>query len=54
MCETQPWGGCGWTPTPELDECLSKFDCRSEGCGDGEYCTYCWVNWACIPEGAVC
>lgn len=54
MCELQPWGGCGWTPTPELDECLSKFDCRSEGCGDGEYCTYCWVGWACIPEGAVC
>jgi coxsackievirus/adenovirus receptor len=54
ICETQPWGGCGWTPTPELDECLSKFDCRSEGCGDGEYCTYCWVGYECIPEGAVC
>lgn len=29
-------------------------DCRDTGCGDGEYCTFCWVNFACIPEGAVC
>ncbi|MBW2551315.1 MAG: hypothetical protein JRE73_11225 [Deltaproteobacteria bacterium] len=26
ICEIQPWGQCGWTPTPELDECLSQFD----------------------------
>ena len=54
ICEIQPWGQCGWTATPELDECLSKFDCRAEGCGDGYYCGYCWTSWACIPEGAVC
>lgn len=29
-------------------------DCRTTGCGDGQYCTYCWINYACIPEGAVC
>ncbi|MCC7541721.1 MAG: hypothetical protein IT379_36215 [Deltaproteobacteria bacterium] len=29
-------------------------DCRTTGCGAGQYCTYCWVNYACIPEGAVC
>jgi hypothetical protein len=54
ICEIQPWGQCGWTPTPELDECLSQFDCRAEGCGDGAYCGYCWTSWECIPEGAVC
>ncbi|MFA9412396.1 MAG: Kazal-type serine protease inhibitor [Deltaproteobacteria bacterium] len=54
VCEIQPWGQCGWTPTPELDECLSQFDCRAEGCGDGYYCGYCWISWECIPEGAVC
>ena len=54
VCELQPWGQCGWTATPELDECLSQFDCRAEGCGDGYYCGYCWISWECIPEGAVC
>ncbi len=54
VCEVQPWGECGWTQTPELDECLSQFDCRATGCGDGEYCGYCWISWQCIPEGAVC
>jgi hypothetical protein len=54
VCELQDWGECGWTPTPELDECLSHFDCRSTGCGEGMYCTYCWTSWACIPEGAAC
>ncbi|MGB5695793.1 MAG: hypothetical protein WBM46_09085 [Polyangiales bacterium] len=54
ICELQPWGQCGWTPTPELDECLSQFDCRAKGCGDGLYCGFCWTSWECIPEGAVC
>ncbi len=54
ICERQPWGGCGWTPTPELDECLSQFDCRATGCGEGTYCGFCWTSWACIPDGAVC
>ncbi len=54
ICEVQPWGQCGWTPTPELDDCLSQFDCRATGCGPGDYCTYCWTSWECIPEGAVC
>lgn len=54
VCEIQPWGQCGWTPTPELDECLSQFDCRATGCGDRSYCGYCWTSWECIPEGAVC
>lgn len=52
-CKMQPWG-CGWTPTPELDQCLSKFDCRTTGCGQGMYCSYCWASWECLPEGAVC
>lgn len=54
ICELQPWGQCGWTPTPELDECLSQFDCRAQGCGTGYYCGYCWTSWECLPEGAVC
>lgn len=54
VCELQPWGQCGWTQTPELDECLSEFDCRSTGCDEGSYCGYCWISWECIPDGAVC
>jgi hypothetical protein len=34
--------------------CPAPTDCRSTGCGRGQYCTFCWVNYACIPEGAVC
>ncbi|MCC7537566.1 MAG: hypothetical protein IT379_15190 [Deltaproteobacteria bacterium] len=29
-------------------------DCRSTGCDEGQYCTFCWVGYACIPDGAVC
>ncbi len=54
MCERQPWGGCDWTPTPELDMCLARFDCRSKGCPQGSYCGFCWISYECIPDGAVC
>lgn len=55
-CERQADGECGWTMTDELRMCLdgTPRDCRTTGCGAGEYCTYCWVGYACIPEGAVC
>jgi len=44
---------------PQCDVCvgwceLAEFDCRTQGCGEGDYCTFCWVGFACIPEGAVC
>jgi hypothetical protein len=29
-------------------------DCRSTGCPRGDYCTFCWFDYACIPEGAIC
>jgi hypothetical protein len=29
-------------------------DCRSDGCGDGSWCSYCWGKFACIPNGALC
>jgi hypothetical protein len=29
-------------------------DCRVTGCGPGSYCSFCWGNYACIPNGAVC
>ncbi len=29
-------------------------DCRADGCEAGDYCSFCWGNWACIPEGAMC
>jgi hypothetical protein len=54
VCEIQPWGECGWTNTPEFDECLAQFDCRAEGCDEGLYCGFCWISWECIPDGAVC
>jgi hypothetical protein len=32
--------------------CVS--DCRATGCRPGEYCTFCWFDYACVPDGAVC
>ena len=29
-------------------------DCRDMGCEMGRYCTWCWREWACIPDGALC
>lgn len=29
-------------------------DCRAAGCGDGQYCSYCWGSFQCIPDGALC
>lgn len=57
-CARQADGECGWTESTELLECLEDpsvlDDCRRTGCGTGQYCTFCWVNYACIPDGAVC
>jgi len=53
ICERQPWA-CDWARTPKLDMCLAEFDCRGTGCEEGSYCTFCWTDYACIPEGAVC
>ena len=35
-------------------ECADPPDCRMTGCAAGMYCTLCWADYACIPEGAVC
>jgi hypothetical protein len=29
-------------------------DCRVVGCSAGQYCTFCWLGYACIPNGSVC
>ena len=29
-------------------------DCRANGCGDGQWCSYCWGSFQCIPDGALC
>jgi hypothetical protein len=34
--------------------CVPDTDCRSTGCARGQYCTFCWSSYACIPEGAIC
>lgn len=33
-------------------ECVT--DCRATGCGDGRSCSFCWAQFACIPNGALC
>lgn len=35
-------------------ECGRPLDCRDTGCGEGQYCSFCWGSYQCIPEGAVC
>ena len=29
-------------------------DCRTSGCGNGQFCSYCWGSYQCIPDGALC
>jgi hypothetical protein len=42
-------------PTDAPGRCREpESDCRSEGCGEGDYCSFCWGTFQCIPEGAVC
>jgi inhibitor of cysteine peptidase len=33
-------------------ECAA--DCRANPCGSGRSCSFCWGNFACIPNGAMC
>ena len=35
-------------------ECAPTADCRESGCASGRSCQFCWGNWACIPDGAMC
>ncbi len=41
---------------PDLPgKCLPKpADCQTTGCGTGDYCSFCWGKYACIPNGALC
>ncbi len=34
--------------------CVAQTDCRAGGCGNGQYCSYCWGSFQCIPDGALC
>lgn len=34
--------------------CEADVDCRSTGCGEGSWCSFCWIGFQCIPEGALC
>lgn len=34
--------------------CVPSNDCRVTGCARGRNCQFCWTNFACIPDGAVC
>ena len=34
--------------------CVPSNDCRVTGCRRGTSCQFCWTNFACIPDGAVC
>ena len=29
-------------------------DCRTSGCGNGSWCSFCWGSYQCIPDGALC
>jgi hypothetical protein len=29
-------------------------NCNVTGCASGQFCSFCWGNWACIPQGARC
>jgi len=37
-----------------MNECPDTGDQCGGECGEGSYCTFCWFDYACIPEGAVC
>jgi hypothetical protein len=43
-------GHCSWDTSTEM--CAPN--CVQLGCIPGRYCTFCWVDFACIPNGAVC
>ena len=38
----------------DADDAGAPKDCRATGCGAGKYCSFCWGNFACIPNGAMC
>ncbi len=40
---------CTCVPNPVVEE-----DCRTLGCGDGQWCSFCWTSFQCIPNGALC
>jgi hypothetical protein len=35
-----------------LGECVGG--CSAASCDDGDLCTYCWIGYQCIPNGALC
>ncbi len=54
-CERQPDGSCGWTPTPELLECLATAaDSPCVGHCGGQAPEGCWCDSACAYYGDCC
>ncbi len=46
----------GHLTNPDLPgRCVEKkLTDQCGGCASGQYCTFCWGSFACIPKGAVC
>jgi inhibitor of cysteine peptidase len=44
--------------TKDANGCTTRYeciaDCRANACGSGKSCQYCWTQFACIPNGALC
>jgi len=56
-----PYCGCDGVTRESTSGCVyDRFDhrgacdCRTDGCPSGQYCSYCWGSWSCIPSGARC
>jgi hypothetical protein len=46
---------CQSSSIPDVPgQCVANATDECGGCASGQYCSYCWGHWACIPNGALC
>ena len=55
-CDALDQQACGAAQSCNWDGTAAKCEanCVQKGCAAGKYCTFCWFEFACIPEGALC
>jgi hypothetical protein len=45
---------CGGICVPPTPPPPPPQSCQQTGCAAGQYCSFCWGSFACIPNGAMC
>jgi hypothetical protein len=54
VCVDDPSDGCDPKSGADCIGVCKRADCRQNGCNSGQWCSFCWGSYKCIPNGSRC